>query len=386
MIKPMNKRVILLVFFVIFILILPVKLSACQVFFPEIPGNSLDPSLQKDIRQSVRKGLIYLKNNQESNGSWQQYPAITALALSSFLRSGEGFSTQDSFISRGFDFLLSLKQKDGGIYMDDNANYNSAIVLMAFKDAQDISFNNVIADLEKFLLKLQFSEVNGYTPDSLYYGGVGYGYKERPDLSNVQWSLEALHEKTKKDIEVTRNAGDKKLLADKSEYIERTLVFLARCQNASKANPESYSGDDGGFMYGPGISKAGGQASYGSMTYAGLKSLIHANLSQDDPRVQQAFSWIGKNYTIDENPGLGPQGLFYYYHTMAKSLEAYGMDIITDAKGKKHNWKEELAGKLIALQHSDGSWVNKTHSRWMEDNPVLVSCYVIIALTEILKD
>ena len=349
-------------------------------------GNSLDISLKKDISQSIRNGLIFLKNKQETDGSWQHYPAITALALSSFLRAPFEFGTQDTFISQAFGFLLANRKADGGIYLDENANYNSSIVLMAFKDAEDIKYTEVINGLEKFLMKLQFSEVNGYTKDSLYYGGVGYGFKERADLSNVQWSLEALYEKTKKEMEVTRNEDQKKLLADKSEYIQRTLVFLSRCQNFKATNPESYSTDDGGFMYGPGVSKAGGQKSYGSMTYAGMKSMIHANVNKSDPRIQAAFHWITQNYSVDENPGMGAQGLFYYYHTMAKSLEAYGEESFSDDKGNKHNWKEELAGKLISLQNPDGSWVNKTHNRWMEDNPVLVTCYTILALEEILKD
>ncbi|MHC1708088.1 MAG: prenyltransferase/squalene oxidase repeat-containing protein [Bacteroidales bacterium] len=349
-------------------------------------GQQIDISLKKDIEHSIRKGLIFLKNKQETNGSWQQYPAITALALSSFLRAPYDFSTQDTFIINGFDFLLSLRQKDGGIYLDENANYNSSIVLMAFKDAEEVKFQEVITGLEQFLMKLQFSEANGYTKDSLYYGGVGYGFKERADLSNVQWSLEALYEKTKKEIEITRNEADKKLLADKSEYIQRTIAFLSRCQNLKSANPESYSSDDGGFMYGPGVSKAGDQNSYGSMTYAGMKSMIHANVSRTDPRIKAAYNWIEKNYSVEENPGLGPQGLFYYYHTMAKSLQAYGESILNDSKGKKHNWKEELGSKLISLQNPDGSWVNKVHTRWMEDNPVLVTCYTILALEEILKD
>ncbi|MCX6272041.1 MAG: terpene cyclase/mutase family protein [Bacteroidetes bacterium] len=350
------------------------------------PGATLDPSLRKDIQQAIKKGLVFLRAQQKENGSWQDYPAITALSLSSFLRGGYDFTTQDSFITRGFNFLLSNQQKDGGIYVDENANYNSAIVLMAFKDAGNIAYQSVIGKLERFLLNLQFDEANGYTRDSLYYGGVGYGFKARPDLSNVQWSLEALYQKNKYEIEASRDENERKMLEEKNKYLERTMVFLARCQNLSSVNPEPYTSNDGGFMYGPGISKAGDQKSYGSMTYAGLKSMIHANLSKNDQRVQAAFTWIQKNYSVDENPGMGSQGLFYYYHTMAKSLEIYGENIISDSSGKKHNWKEELANKIIGYQKADGSWVNPLHNRWMEDNPVLVSCYSILALEELLKD
>ena len=40
------------------------------------------------------------------------------------------------------------------------------------------------------------------------------------------------------------------------------------------------------------------------MTYAGLKSMIYAGLSRDDPRVKAVLSYIIQHYTVDENPGL----------------------------------------------------------------------------------
>jgi squalene-hopene/tetraprenyl-beta-curcumene cyclase len=124
----------------------------------------------------------------------------------------------------------------------------------------------------------------------------------------------------------------------------------------------------------------GGLRSYGSMTYAGFKSMIHAGLKQDDPRVKAAYEWIRKNYTLDENPGMGAQGLYYYYHTYAKALAALGDENIIDAKGTSHNWRAELADKYIKLQNADGSWINKT-PRWMEGDPNLVTAYALLSLS-----
>jgi hypothetical protein len=36
---------------------------------------------------------------------------------------------------------------------------------------------------------------------------------------------------------------------------------------------------------------------------AGLKSMIYAGLTQDDPRVKAAIGYIKDRYTLDENPG-----------------------------------------------------------------------------------
>ena len=67
------------------------------------------------------------------------------------------------------------------------------------------------------------------------------------------------------------------------------------------------------------------------MTYAGLKSMIYAGLSRDDPRVKAALTFITEHYTLDENAGLGQQGLYYYYHTFAKTMAVLDQPTLIDA-------------------------------------------------------
>ena len=74
------------------------------------------------------------------------------------------------------------------------------------------------------------------------------------------------------------------------------------------------------------------------MTYAGLKSMIYAGLTAKDPRVKAASEWIGRHYTVVENPGMGQQGLYYYYDTFAKTMAALKIDEFEDAQGDKHDW------------------------------------------------
>src|SRR5581483_10112438 len=109
----------------------------------------------------------------------------------------------------------------------------------------------------------------------------------------------------------------------------------SRCQNLKgEFNDQPWAGkvNDGGFVYTAanggqtfaGKADDGGLRSYASMTYAGLKSMIYAGLNADDPRVKAASQYIRKHYTLDENPGLGQMGLYYYYHTFAKALAMLG--------------------------------------------------------------
>src|SRR5205085_3051783 len=118
------------------------------------------------------------------------------------------------------------------------------------------------------------------------------------DLSNLHHVLEALKETS--------------LPADSAVW-DKAILFVQRTQNRRESNDQSWAASDGGFIYMPGMSFAGGTQSYGSMTYAGLLSYSYANLKKADPRVQSAYQWIRDHYTVDENPGLGKVTLYYYY-------------------------------------------------------------------------
>jgi squalene-hopene/tetraprenyl-beta-curcumene cyclase len=158
------------------------------------------------------------------------------------------------------------------------------------------------------------------------------------------------------------------------------------------------SGDDGGAGYLPGDSKAGFveladgtrvPRSYGSMTYALLKCYVFAGLAKDDPRLAAAFDWCRENYTLDVNPGFvtskdpsaAYQGLFYYFYTLARALDAFGVEALVDGSGSEHRWRAEVAGRLVSMQSKvDGSWTNKNSPRWWEGNPVLATAYALLTL------
>ena len=172
--------------------------------------------------------------------------------------------------------------------------------------------------------------------------------------------------------------------------MQNALIFVSRCQNLeSEFNTTEFPAkvNDGGFYYTPaagGNSQAGknpdgGLRSYASMTYAGLKSMLYAGLTKDDKRVKAALEWIRKFYSVDQNPGLEQQGLYYYYHTMAKTLSTMDVDLFVDAKGVKHDWRKEIAEALAKRQKENGSWVNAA-DRWMEGDPNLATSYGLMAL------
>lgn len=343
--------------------------------------KGLDEKHRKAIEAAMDKGVRFLRSSLNEEGHLGD-PGLTALALAAFFQTPRKYGPEDGpWIRKGIEFLAQCQKEDGGIYRDQLRCYTTAVALMALTAHPEVA-KQYAATIEKaklFLVKLQCDEGEGYSPEKdKFYGGFGYGSSERPDLSNTQFALEAL-----------KDAG----LPSSDPAFQKAIHFLQRCQNRSESNDQKWAGNDGGFVYYPGLSNAGpevlsdgtqGQRSYGSMTYAGIKSYIYANLTQDDPRVQAALSWIQKNYDLSENPGAGLQGLFYYYHTFAKTLDVLNMPVVTDDKGVSHNWKEELSNLLLSRQNPDGSWKN-TNPRWWEAEPKLVTSYAILCLSLCLK-
>lgn len=348
-------------------------------------------------KQLIQSGLNYLKQQQQADGAFapkQAPPAITAIALRAFVQSDD-YKLQDPFIQKAFELLLTYQGKNGSIANDMQENYNTAIAVSALAAAGD-TYKSQMDHAVEFLRSIQWTDkiqgqknlVDPAKPSEAAYGGWGYGKHSRPDMSNLQMTLNALHD-----------AG----LKPGDPAYQAAIVFITRSQNRSESNDQPWAGNDGGFTYTPannGESPAGvfvdptgarRLRSYGSMTYAGLKSMIYAGLSKDDPRVKAAWSWIENNWSLNENPGMGAAdtanaqfGLYYYYMTMGRALQAYGQPVITDSKGNKHDWRVELIRTLGELQKPDGSWSGD--KRWMEDNPTLVTCYAVLAAQNALQD
>jgi squalene-hopene/tetraprenyl-beta-curcumene cyclase len=356
---------------------------------------------EQKARAATAKALAWLKTRQKQDGSFtssdREPPAITALVLRAFL-DDPNYGPQSEPARRAIQSLLQIQQPNGGFYKDMLANYNTAITISALAAAKDPALNDRIAKAVAYLKGTQFTDAiagadgQKIRPDDPIYGGWNYGGARggRADLSNTAIALDAL-----------RDSG----LKETDPAYQNALKFVTRLQNHSETNPAAWTGNDGGFIYEPGRSGEGGSAageytspdgrkllrSYGSMTYAGLKSMIYAGLTKDDPRVKAAWDWVRSNWTLDQHPGMaanGPEhardGVFYYYQTLAKALDVYDEPVITDKQGAKHDWRVELIDKLASIQKEDGSFAGT--KRWMEDNPVISTAFAVLALQDALAD
>ena len=44
------------------------------------------------------------------------------------------------------------------------------------------------------------------------------------------------------------------------------------------------------------------------------------------------------------------------------------------------NWRAALRDHLASIQQPDGTWINGKNGRWMENLPLLCTCYAMAAL------
>ncbi len=375
---------------------LPLALLIVSKFLLSLSSTlsaSQNQSIKLEIERSLDKALhwLHLEQNRTA-GYWgsPQYPALTALALRATLGhpspiESEKYKTQ---LSEGFNFLRSKVQSDGGIYGKGLASYNTSISLMAFLQLKDPQDEAIIRSARKFLVNQQSDFDQKGKTDNLFDGGVGYGSTwAHSDLSNTHLAMEALYYAKK----LSPNLEGEQVDLDWQAAID----FVSKCQNLPDSNPQewvsSHREDRGGFVYFPGNSMAGERTdengsislrSYGSMSYAGLLSFIYAEMEASDPRVVAVKDWLNQNYQIDENPGMGKQGLFYYYHTMAKALSLAGINTLNQPGGDAKDWRKELTLALLDSQSNKGFWINES-GRWWEKDPVLVTCYAMLALERI---
>jgi squalene-hopene/tetraprenyl-beta-curcumene cyclase len=353
---------------------------------------AMSPDVATRAGVSIKKGLAYLVSQQRADGAWEAFgqpnPAITALVVKAIAQD-RAFGSDHPVVKRGLAYVLKFVQEDGGIYVPGQGmrNYYTSVSLMALSSMKDKQHASAIRGSQRFLKKLQWDAGEGHEANSNWYGGAGYGKHKRPDLSNTQLMLEALHQ-----------SG---LPADDPAF-QKAMKFITRCQLMGETNDQEFAkgSRDGGFVYtaaNGGESKAGVETvdsdtrlrSYGSMTYAGFKSMLYADVDRNDPRVVAAMKWIREHYTLDHNPNMpgkdAKQGLYYYYHVFARALVAWGEDTIEDGTGFPHRWRVELCEKLMSLQRTDGSWINEA-DRWYEGNPHLVTAYAILSMQAALLE
>jgi len=331
------------------------------------------------VDAAIERGMRFLLAQQQPDGHFSDSntPALTALPLWAMSVTGDVKASAPA--RRAADFVLACQRDDGGFYVAAQprkdgtggpgglSTYNTAVCLTALNESG-------LAPARPLLKARTFLAQSQLDGDDTLAGGFGYGRPDArrryADLSNTAYAMDAMRRTEK--LEEFRPAGERK--ADINWDLALSFV-----ENLQQKQGERR----GGAAYNERTPQAGSHTNrsgrvrlmaYGSMSYAAVMSMMHAKLSKGDPRVRNALDYCERFWTLDENPGMGTQGLYYYYDILARALSVASVDRVGE-----HAWRAELADKLLALQKPDGSWSNENNRFW-EGDPVLVTSFSVLCL------
>lgn len=333
-----------------------------------------------DVSEAMVRGVEFLLARQGEDGHWsdRQMPALTALPFWALVGSSavlpEPLKKRSAeAVKNGVRHVLSTQRPDGGFYVPKPGrggsglgNYNTSVCLSALFDSK-LAPNAALLKARAYIASSQLSG------DDTMAGGFGYDRLSRrryADLSNTSYAMDAMARTAA--VEEFRTEGSRADLdwAKALSFVENLVA---------KEGPEA-----GGAAYNERTPQGGVTTNsqgkvhlraYGSMSYAAVLSMCAARLEKGDPRVRQTLDYLAKNWTVNENPGMGSQGLYYFYDIMARALSAAKVSTVGG-----HDWKRELADKILSLQKPDGSWYNDNNRFW-EADPVLCTSFALLVLS-----
>ena len=244
------------------------------------------------VQQAIDRGVIYLKKSQNARGGWAEYSGqscgLSSLCTLALLNSG--VPAEDPVIQEALDYLREFQPEE---------TYSVALQTLAFCHL------GAASDLPRIRRNVKWLISHQQLGDPVSQRGGSWNYGRQRgggDPSNTQFALLALSAATDLGIDVD------------SGVFQRSLAYWQVRQSG------------GGWSYGnsPRLS--------GSMTCAGIASVVIANQCLDSTGelsidccgssleqnvvVEEGLEWLGKNFTLQVNPGGDSLTFFYYLYAL----------------------------------------------------------------------
>ncbi|MBX3411609.1 MAG: DUF4159 domain-containing protein [Pirellulales bacterium] len=318
--------------------------------------TSLAPtSVQADVsaeqvKRAIDRGISFLRREQRTDGTWPDFTGyddgVTSLCVLALVNAG--VPADDPQIQRALQHLRDARPK---------MNYAVALQTMALCAAQPKRDMALIRENVKWFetnqLKLGRNK-----------GGWSYP-RGGGDNSNTQFALLALHEAERVGVPVSDNTW------------RLALAHWVDTQNK-----------DGSWGYTP------GEAGTGSMTSAGISSVVIASGRLNEPDVQllggqvrccgdqassavvdNALNWLGRNFSVRTNSGRGNTWLLY---------NLYGIERVGRLTARRfigeHDWYREGVAMLVETQDQlSGFWKNESHG---ESDPRVATSLALLFLSK----
>ncbi len=354
----------------------------------------------------MQKSIDWIWSQQSADGGWHSRThavlrdgrVLTPYILFqlSQVKSKE-FEMKKSSVDKAVGFIITSMRSsmnEDSTAIVDYPNYSAAYALRVLhKLNRDTSLQRKIAN---YLLDQQFTEHRGFTPDSLAYGGWGYGETDlktgehgHEDMSHTRRIVQALVEAGYLEA----NAVYQGLLHSRKENI---ILFLNGTQRLND-DYRLYEGCisrsllpyDGGFVssvvtlatnkckpvY---INGAGYHyPSYATATCDGFLAMDALGM-KDTPQYNDASNWLKKNNHYSTIDGLSindPEQWTYVMHYYHLSVRSEAMNII-DPQGA---WRDSISTILMKEQLPEGDYINPLGGINKEDDPLVSTIFCIQA-------
>ena len=306
----------------------------------------------EQVKTSIDRAVAYLRREQAKDGSWTDQPGIPGgiSALCTLALLNAGVPADDPQIQLALTYLRKIKPK---------RTYMAALHTMVFAAAEPNRDGRLLLENVQWLEKQQRRDVEGKG---------GWGYPEGPvDNSNSQFALLALHEAQRAGVPVSAQTWRLAL-----DYFQRTR------------NP------DGSWGYREGVPGTGSMTSAGiGAVYMALDKLSDGDATVDGERIQccgqqesnqsveQALAWMGRNFSVANNPGTGRSQTYLLYYL-------YGMERVGRLSNQRfigrHDWYREGAEFLVDKQDKlSGFWKGVGLA---EDNPHIGTSFALLFLAK----
>ena len=284
---------------------------------------------KEKTEEAVLKGLKWLKNVQNADGSWggTYAPSMTGLALLSYLGHCE---KQDSpeygdTVIRAIKYLLAKNEAQAGKMYARKPAYETGICTYALGEAYIVTknFRPKIPGIDKALERSVAVIVDRQKAD----GGWDYGYStamtKGSDTSVAGWQMQAL--------KVAKMTGLEFKGIDKA--MDKAMENMMRVR-----------GPKGGFGY---------REAQDKLSLSGVGVLA---MQMWDPKKYRKEIDQGVEFILDSHPGRHEKPHFnkygWYYHTQA----------CFQAGGKAwKDWNNYFQDEVVDHQNADGSWTDWGH-------------------------
>jgi len=406
------------------------------------------------LHETLQKSIAWLWKQQSPDGAWHSQThavlkdgkALTPYILYHLLQIPEDkFTRPKGGVQRGVEFIqreirASMTMSEDSLPMLNYPNYSAAYALkvLCFLQ-QDTALQNILVG---HLLREQFIEHRGITPDNLAYGGWGYGEPGLPygehghvDISHTRRIVEALVSYSNSNcvsasLRETNGVnggtaeGQKAVSLQKQDHsnagellrshsltlshvslsysLTQSWIFLLGVQRTPE-DSRLYEGClsrkdlpyDGGlisstvtlatnkcepvFIDGAGYH----YPSYATATCDGFLAL-HALGMTDTKAYADAKQWLEKNQDMSTIEGLSRDNpeqwheVMHYYHWAVRA------EAMT-AAGITGPWSKELERMLINEQQPEGYYINPIGGVNKEDDPLMATIFVLQAGSTLIR-